>query len=583
MDRQSRIFQLALLGFCFLTVVAEAQKKPVYHVDADGKFYWKKDVPVYLFISEEPDQIQKRLESTNTGEYANPLYLDTEGVNFIRTSNAVDPKTKEPVPGVEILFEIYADSEPPITLPGYENVSAFENEGVQYYQAGLEVSFTSSDALSGVKTLFAGVNTNNVPAYAGAFEFSTAGNYLVRYFSEDNVGNVEDVNLVSFTIDPTPPFSDLNINGITEDKVVATSSKMYLLVEDSISGVDDVFYKFDDNEYTRYGGSLIPFDGLDEGDHTVYYYAVDNVKNTEEAKNFTFYLDKSAPLMVADVLGDRFIVEDEIYFSGRTKLKLTAVDNKVGVKEVLFSVDEEDFQKYEQPFYLPSVSGVHTIRYYSVDNLDNSTRDETKSRFIGQGGFEEFKHNVAKFYVDLTGPVISHEILDYSFERNDTLFIGPSTGITIAGSDPESGLNHLSYTLNNAAGEDTYEEKFTLNPNEGFHTLNYFGYDNVNNRNVGEFSFYFDKTAPEIGILFSIGAIARQDNKNVYPSNAGIYLYSTDGVSGVADLSYKVDDGEMRPYRGLVQGIGPGEHTLEIRATDNLGNESTKSVSFVIR
>jgi hypothetical protein len=62
--------------------------------------------------------------------------------------------------------------------------------------------------------------------------------------------------------------------------------------------------------------------------------------------------------MSADVLGVRFIVGDRIYFSGRTKLKLTAVDKKLGVKEIKYFIDDMG-GAYSDPFYLPSKAGRH--------------------------------------------------------------------------------------------------------------------------------------------------------------------------------------------------------------------------------
>jgi len=562
------------------------ESKSAYYVNEEGRLFWRKSAPLYLFASEDADRLQHRLKSKSSEAYTNPFYLDTEGRNYIRTSNAVDQETRKSVPGKEVLFEIYADSKPPISKAELAKVFKHQSDdGKIYYKSGLEISVSSNDELSGVGELFAGLDDGAMSLYKTTFSFTEGREHKVAFNAEDNVGNVESVQSLVFTIDPDAPFTDLNINGITDDNVVSKGSKLYFLVEDSLSGVDKVYYKFDKADFVEYGGGILPLPNLSEGNHTVSYYSVDNVTNTEEEKSFSFYLDKSAPLMVADILGDRFIVDDEIYFSGRTKLKLTAVDNKVGVKEVMFSVDGENFNKYEQPFYLPSVSGTHTIRYYSVDNLDNSTVEETKSRFVGQGGFEEFKHNVAKFYVDLTGPVIDHKIGDQSFYRRDTLYLGPKSILNLSGEDPESGLDHLSYILNNGVGEVIYDGDFTLEgqATEGYNTLNYFGYDNVNNRNVSEFSFYYDGTVPEIGYQFSIGEESTEGGKKVYPVGARIFLYSTDKTSGVSLLEYDLDGGGMRAYRGAVSGLSAGDHTITIKATDLLGNTSSETVSFVIR
>lgn len=566
----------------FLTgAVCLAQNRPTHFTDSTGALYWRKSTPVYLFVSDAPDGDKERLKSKATAQYADPFYLDTEGVNYIRSRNAVDPETKRVIPDSEVMFEIYADGIAPVTSVSYENVNKFQGD-LLYYKAGVNVSLEAKDQLSGVRKLEYAINDGKYTPYQKPLTFQDPGVYKVEYYSEDEVGNVEDKKSISFVVDPTPPYSDLTINGITEDEVISTGSKLYILALDSISGVASVYYKFDDQPFKKYNGLQLPTAQLEEGEHTITYYAEDKVKNVEEHKSFTFFLDKSAPLMVADVLGDRFIVMDEVYFSGRTKLKLTAVDNKVGVKEVMYSVDNEEFKKYEKPFYLPSVSGVHLIKYYSVDNLDNSTADSKNSRYIGQGGFEEFKHNVNKFYVDLTGPVINHSIGNYTFTRSDTLFIGPYSKIKLTGTDPESGFKSIAYSLGSDVGEELYTEPFTLT-REGFNTLNYYGYDNVNNRNIAKFTFYLDATAPNIFIQFNTGNTDSREGKLVYPITSGIFLSATDKTSGVNSVTYSLDDAPFKPYAGLISGMKKGKHTLVVKAKDFLNNEAVKEVTFHIK
>lgn len=574
-----RIFTLAAT----LAAFAALAQKPTHHTDSTGNLYWRKATPVYLFISDNPDGPQERLKSQATPEYADPFYLDTEGVNYIRSRNAVDPETGRVIPDTEVLFEIYADGLPPITSTSYEQVDKYANDGTTYYKAGLRIGLQAKDQLSGVRKLLYKINDGAFAPYSAPISFAKAGVYTLAYSSEDMVGNVETTQTVTFTIDPTPPYSDLTVNGITEDMVISLGTKMYILALDSISGVADVFYRFNDQAFKKYRGGNLPFADLDEGDHTVTYYATDQVNNVEQEKSFSFFLDKSAPLMVADVLGDRFIVEDEVYFSGRTKLKLTAVDNKVGVKEVMYSVDGGEFKKYDQPFYLPSVSGTDSIRYYSVDNLNNSTA-ESGTGLSGQGGFEEFKHNVAKFYVDLTGPVIDHSIRNYSFMRDDTLFIGPYSKIRLSGKDPESGLQYMSHSLENTLGETNYEGPFTLSEiPEGYHTLEYFGYDNVNNRNTSQFSFYLDKSAPRSIIQFNTGQTGEKNGKPVYPVTAGIFLSAVDQTSGVSKLSYALGNNDLKPYAGLISGLRKGKHQLRVQTVDFLGNTSEQSIEFYIK
>ncbi|MFY0607763.1 MAG: hypothetical protein JXR10_13685 [Cyclobacteriaceae bacterium] len=575
------LFTLILTG---VLQFANAQERATHYTDSTGNLYWRKSTPIYMFISDSPDGQQERLKSKITEQYADPFYLDTEGVNYIRSKNAVDPETMKMLPDTEVKFEIYADGLAPQSSIEYTQPLRLKDSGVSYYQKDLKVNLTSKDQMSGVLKINYQINGGVVQTYNQELVFSKAGKYDLSYFSEDRVGNVEDVQTVSFIIDPMVPFSNLTINGITEDGVISRGSKIYIIATDSLSGVKDVYFKFNDKAYQRYNGHDIPFTDLEEGDYVVTYYAVDRVLNEEEPKSFSFFLDKTAPLMVADVLGDRFIVGDDIYFSGRTKLKLTAVDNKVGVKEVMYSIDDEEFKPYTEPFYLPSLSGVHKIRYYSVDNLNNSTADSKKSNYLSKGGFEEFKHNVSKFYVDLNGPQMSHSVGNFSFVRSDTLFVGPSTKFSLKGTDVETGIQKLSYSLNADVGEVIYDGPFTLTSEyEGYNKLNYFGYDNVNNRNVSETGFYLDATPPDIFIQFNTGSTGSKGGLPVYPVTCGIFLSATDQTSGVSSVTYKLGKEDLRNYGGLITNMKKGKHILIVKAKDFLNNETTKTIEFYIK
>lgn len=573
---------LAALFLLSISFLSQAQQRPTHYVDSTGNLYWRKTTPVYLFVSDSPDGPKHRLKSKTTPQYADPFYLDTEGLNFVRSRNAVNKETMLSVPDTEVLYEIYADGIASVSTVTYTNVSKYVSDGVTYYKSGMEVQLAAKDQMSGVRLLDYSINGAAFQSYKSSLKFSKNGKYELKFKSEDQVGNQETEKSISFVIDEFPPYSDLSVNGITSDQVISLSSKMYFIASDSVSGTARVKFKFDDGAYRIYDGKGLPFSELNEGEHKVTYYSEDFVGNAEVEKSFSFYLDKSAPLMVADVLGDRFIVGDEVYFSGRTKLKLTAVDNKVGVKEIMFSIDGEEFKKYDQPFYLPSVSGVHIVKYYSVDNLQNSTADSKKTNYLGQGGYEEFKHNVNKFYVDLTGPVINHAVMQYSFMREDSLFLGPYSKIKLTGTDPESGVKKITYSLDGDVGEEDYSQPFVITK-EGYRVLNYYGYDNVNNRNISRFGFYLDATAPDIYIQFNTGSVEAREDKLVYPITSGIFLSATDKTSGVSNVTYSLDGAPFVPYAGLITRFKKGKHELEVKATDFLNNEATKKIVFFIK
>lgn len=580
-----RLFlSFALVAFIFFN--AKAQK--TYYVDSAGNLYWNKAKPVYIFVSDNPEgKDSHRLKSESTPKYADPFYLDTEGVNFVRTRDAVDPETGQIIPGKEVMYEIYADGIAPVSANYFSQKSSYAKDGIQYFTSGVTVAISASDEMSGIKDIQYAVNGADFQSYSDSLKFEEDGRFIIKYYAVDNVGNKEDEKEIKFSIDPTPPETSIRIKGMTKDSVIAGTSEVYIVARDTLSGVSKVYYKFDDEEFRSYSPrSPIPIGNLDEGQHTLQTYAIDYLGNKGEVASFDLYLDRSPPLMVSDILGDRFIVDDQIYFSGRTKLKLTAVDNKVGVKEIKYSIDGSEYQTYTQPFYLPNTSGIHSIKYYSVDNLDNtSLSKEKKSRFVGRqysGGPEEFTHNVNKIYVDITGPEVEYKITEFSFVRDDTLFISPHSKIELSASDSESGLKEIRYSINDELGEKVYEEPFSFE-GSGFNTLSIYGYDNVNNRNLGKFTFVCDTEVPEIFVKYTVGESGTRKELPIFPEGTGIFLSASDRLSGVASLSYSLNKEEERNYAGIIKNLKKGKNSIEVTATDILNNEVTEEFEFYVK
>ena len=117
---------LCAIGFN-LTAQEQASEPRQYYVSQEGRLYWPGDEPVYLFASQSADGSNpKQLQSESTPEYANPVYLDTEGVNYVRTKWAVNKETKKVVvPQQEVLFEIYNDGISPTTQHSLSGASSF--------------------------------------------------------------------------------------------------------------------------------------------------------------------------------------------------------------------------------------------------------------------------------------------------------------------------------------------------------------------------------------------------------------------------------------------------------------------------
>ncbi len=558
----------------------------VWRSPETGRLYWNKALPAYLFLSTSPSGTNaEKLDSRTSPQCASPFYFDTEGVNYMRTRWAVDTVTRKTItPHREVLWEVYADGIAPATQAHFQAEAQLQRNQLLYLGRGAKIALTAKDAVSGVRATYYSLNGGPFVRYEDEIVLDSSGAQELAWCSEDQVGNREQMHRRPFVLDLDAPVTSSIIHGVNlgQDNTLAASSTFMLEAKDALSGVLHTYYRIDDGKWLLYrAGTHISMRTLEDGPHAIEFYSNDRVGNKEAEDVTPFYLDKTPPIAISDVLGDRFVVGDKVFFSGRTKLKITAVDNHSGVKSVQYQVDQGAFQEYEDPFYLPNTQGWHTVRYFALDSTENTTRGKDRAKFL------EYRMKVDRIYVDLTGPTIRHSLNGKSFTRNDTVFISPGTRITLSGHDAESGLKSLAYSIDEDAWEKTYEGPFDLQGlKSGEHRVEFFGYDNVGNRNIGEFSFILDSDAPEVAYEMSVAPFENEEDAEgnpVYPLNAQIFLTGQDNLTGIARLEYSLNGKAFREYRGAFGGLERGRNRLAIRVVDMVGNIREKRLHVQVR
>ncbi|GAA4820634.1 hypothetical protein GCM10023331_01240 [Algivirga pacifica] len=556
-------------------MLAEAQTPKehefTHYVDSANRYYTQASLPIYVMISHKPDMSDAtplaKLDKTKNTNKVEPFYLDGPGMHILKHYDQIDHRDDR--------FIIYADGEAPSSVSHFEGAERYKDtNGTVYYGPGLNVTLSTEDDMVGVAKVFHSINEKEYTPYQETISFEQEGNISFKYYGVDHVGNASAPKEEEFVIDTSSPNTYHVINGISIDNIISVSSKVFLLSGDSLSGVKEVWMRFDDEEFVQYNTKEpIATARLEDGEHVLEYYAIDHVGNKEEVTSFDFYLDKTAPITAADVLGDRYVVDGEMFFSGRSKLKLTAVDNKAGVRAIMYSIDGQEFQKYENPFYLPSVAGKHSVSFYSIDNLANEVTEKEMM-------YNQYLHNVSKVYLDLTGPTLSYGFEGDTFMKDDTLYISEKTGVRLNATDPESGMQYIAYSFNQEIDEITYESPLHLKK-EGAYQLNIYGYDNVNNRNVKRGTFAVDNTGPEVFVHYSIDPIVDENGQEYYPSYTSVFLAATDKLTGYKAMYYKVNGKAERPYTGVIDGFRNNRtYEIEVRALDKLSNETYYKFSF---
>lgn len=575
MKISTRLVSLMVLNLAF-TVGVNAQSepsKPTYEkrvYEKDGNYYVQKTLPVYLKFSVTPDGKNYPLKSKKHPSDANPVYLDTEGVNYIRSKWAVDPETgKAVVPQREVQMELYADGLAPVSSLSFSGAPRYRSGGTTFYGKGLTFSLSARDGVSGVMETQYALN-GGYTKYSGTVNANNEGANVLYYYSADFVGNAENTKSNAFTVDLTAPESSHDIVGIVyNSNILAPSTTFKLTTNDNLSGVRSVLYSFDNGKNRSYNPN-IGISYLSDGDHTLYYYAIDNVKNEAVKKSFSFYLDKIPPVVTSTVVGDQH-KGNYLYVSPRTKINLQATDNKAGVKKIFYRIDGKERFDFGSDFNIPNKLGVHTVKYDANDNVENLSPNKFLTVFMDNLSPETgIKYGRPQF-----------------FHRN-TLFITSNTPVTLKARDRHSGVKTVEYTID-GAGMKPYSQ-FTV-PGEGEHTITFQSTDNVNNKEEMKTSKVFvDNTPPELFVNFSIEPIGKKGDLNIYPNYVRMYVGATDEHVGTEKVFYSIDGGPLQAYSSP-QTLDVSEisrfkkkkkYKVKVVSEDKLGNKSEKVFEFYV-
>jgi hypothetical protein len=531
-------------------------------MDGNNRLYMNSSNPVYLFLSNTPDaKDAKLMQSEETKEHANPMKFDGHGKHTIRHNDKHE--------NVEVVFEVYADGIAPTSKAEYSKEQVYVKDGKIYCGKPLNIALPGKDEMSGLQKVLFSINGADYKDFKDAVNLSEEKEFVLKHYAVDNVGNTEDIQSHNFIMDFTAPITVYSLEGIRFNDVLAPSLTISLSATDKVSGVDKIKYTLDGGTERNYMGP-IRMETLSEGDHKLTYFTLDKVMNKEEAKTYAFFVDKTAPVVTSEVLGDKFTANGKEYYSGRTQIKLLAEDNKAGVKEVYYSMNGSDYLVYDKPFALDQTKSVLALKFYATDKVEN----KGLSKNHGDGKIT---------YIDLKGPSLTYNFDGATFSSRDTVFINKNTKIILKATDAESGVQKIMYSKNKGS-EQLFNKNFQVEE-EGICNIDYTGYDNVNNTTSSNFPIIVDNTGPEIQFQHSISPLSKNTVNgkvyDVYSAHVGVFLSGTDKLVGVDKIYYSINNGPEKPYAGIISGFQKGNtYSFKVKAIDKLGNTSFKEFEF---
>ena len=156
-------------------------------------------------------------------------------------------------------------------------------------------------------------------------------------------------------------------NGTTE--FVPPGTTFELTANDQLIGVAKTQYTINGGEALEYSEPLV-FN--DEGRFTVTYWSEDLLGNVSAPQMFTFTVDTTAPTLKSATRGVSLVKDGVVYLKSITGILLAANDAGAGVEATYFSLDKENYIKFNEEAFV-SEEGERSAWAYAVDRVGNKS------------------------------------------------------------------------------------------------------------------------------------------------------------------------------------------------------------------
>jgi outer membrane protein OmpA-like peptidoglycan-associated protein len=207
-------FKLLTIAFSTLSTLLLAQENANnIYVNDKGDIFVKADAPVYFFISPENQPTQKVL-IPSTDKAANPMYLDGDGKHYLVYESK----------GEKVRYLIWADGIGPKSSLLVTGGLLFYHNNRVYVEEKAVFAPSATDSKSGVKQSFMSVDNLPFVPVKENIEIKRTGEYTIRIYSTDNVGNIGDTTLYKIVAAPDITFKVDNIYFETASARITNSS-----------------------------------------------------------------------------------------------------------------------------------------------------------------------------------------------------------------------------------------------------------------------------------------------------------------------------------------------------------------------
>jgi hypothetical protein len=266
------------------------------------------------------------------------------------------------------------------------------------------------------------------------------------------------------------------------------------------------------------------------------------------------------------------------FANSKVLLKLETKDN-IMTDKIEYKIDAGAYAAYTAPFNITD-EGRHTVTYFATDKLGNK-EDEKLFRIT----------------IDNTAPDIAVATSRPILKTATKLYGTKTISFSINAKDALSRVDKTEYSVD-AKGFVDYVTPFSV-LSDGEIELKVKSIDNVanqaevfslkavdeNNQEVElketAVKIFMDNAAPVVEIKADKEFILK-DGKNVASNEYKYTVNAADNESGLATVLVRTDGkGDFAPYKGELLFTTNGEHLIEAKALDKMGNVSNVAVLSV--
>jgi hypothetical protein len=363
----------------------------------------------------------------------------------------------------------------------------------------------------------------------------------------------ESSDEVTFMVDTTDP--EVTIVAPVDGSAVNTPDvEVTWTVEDAGTGIELTEVRLDGGSWETVIGTSKLFEDLDDDTYTVEVRVTDGADNKDTAET-TFEVDTIDPTVyITDPEEGEFLKTTTVV------VKWEQSDIGSGLDAVVIRIDGGDWEATTTNLteYTSVSEGSHTVEVMATDMAGNDDTD------------------TVTFEVDGTAPIIT-----ISAPEDDELFGVNTVTAEWSVMDGGTGIASVEYKLDaeawvttTASGTADLEDLA-----EGEHTFSVRAEDNAGNIATSPVQFVVDTLDPTV-------EITSPTDGEVVTSEDVTVEYTVDGTgTDIVSVERRVDGGAWESAgesSTTVESLDEGLHTVDIRATDEAGNEYTASVEFTV-